>query len=97
MLSSAATAARSAAVCTDRSVPLGKYWRSNPLVRLCRGVVGEGAAGAQGAVQFTAQPAASLHVDRLIDGLGHQMPLRLVREAVAQLVADLLGTPPPVQ
>ena len=26
MLSSAATAERSAAVCTDRSVPLGKYW-----------------------------------------------------------------------
>jgi hypothetical protein len=29
-LSWAATAARSLAVCADRSVPLGKYWRSNP-------------------------------------------------------------------
>ena len=79
-MSSAATAARSAAVCTDRSVPLGKYWRSNPLARLCRGVVGagRGRCAARGAVH-----GATRRV--------------LVREAVAQLVADLLGTPPPVQ
>ena len=31
-LSSAATASRSAWVCTDRSVPFGKYWRRRPLV-----------------------------------------------------------------
>ncbi len=31
-LSWAATASRSAWECTDRSVPLGKYWRSSPLV-----------------------------------------------------------------
>src|SRR4029453_8480016 len=31
-LSAAATAARSSALCLLRSVPLGKYWRSSPLV-----------------------------------------------------------------
>ena len=31
-LSSSATSARSSALWTDRSVPLGKYWRSSPLV-----------------------------------------------------------------
>src|SRR5215469_16647382 len=35
-LSSAATASRSSRECTDRSVPLGKYWRSRPLVRYKR-------------------------------------------------------------
>jgi hypothetical protein len=32
LLSAAATASRSAALCLIRSVPLGKYWRSSPLV-----------------------------------------------------------------
>ena len=31
-MSSAATLARWAAVCTRKSVPLGKYWRSSPFV-----------------------------------------------------------------
>ncbi len=31
-LSSWATQSRSSALCTDRSLPFGKYWRSRPLV-----------------------------------------------------------------
>jgi hypothetical protein len=27
---------RSSAVCADRSVPLGRYWRSSPLMLLCQ-------------------------------------------------------------
>ena len=44
VLSSAATAARSVAVWTDRSVPFGKYWRSRPFVfsfePRCHGLAG---------------------------------------------------------
>src|SRR5665647_915190 len=32
-LSSVATSSRRSGVCTDRSVPLGKYWRNNPCSR----------------------------------------------------------------
>src|SRR3954453_997667 len=44
LLSSAATAVRSSAVCTLRSLLLGKYWRSRPLVfslePRCHGLAG---------------------------------------------------------
>jgi hypothetical protein len=47
-LSSVATQSRSIALWTDRSVPLGKYWRSSPLVsHRCR------------AVSWTPRPSAS--------------------------------------
>ncbi len=44
LLSAAATASSSVAVCWLRSVPLGKYWRSRPLVfsfvPRCQGLCG---------------------------------------------------------
>jgi hypothetical protein len=38
-LSSAATQSRSASLCTDRSLPFGKYWRSRPASDLLRRVL----------------------------------------------------------
>jgi len=54
-LSSAATAASRSGPCTPRSVPLGKYWRSSPLVFSLVGRC-QGECGSQ---KNTGMPSAS--------------------------------------
>ena len=69
-MGSAATASRCSASWTERSVPLGRYWRSSPLVFSllphCQGECGsQKYTGARMPVQLGAQLAATLHEQRV--------------------------------
>src|SRR3954467_3108012 len=68
LLRAIATAARASALCTLRSVPFGKYWRSSPPIGV---LVRAALPGTVGIAEVDAKPG----VDPQVGMLGHLRPL----------------------
>jgi hypothetical protein len=88
LLSRCSTAARSAAVWTDRSVLLGKHWRSRPLVPRCQGLAG-GRSRCRG--PGAARSGRAWPFPSLVPGQGEPGGLREAGRHPGQLVAEGRG------
>jgi hypothetical protein len=80
---------------TDRSVPLGMYWRSSPLVfslmARCQGLCG--GPGFVDGDQLLAKLTVRHSIDRLVDGLVRDLVLGMIGKHSLQCAADLLRRP----